>query len=85
MATERTPSPSRDAKDPLPSALLHFDTLPDAANVRQRVVKGLFGVSDATVWRMVNRGDFPAPRKLSSNVTGWNVGELRRCLKGKEA
>jgi predicted DNA-binding transcriptional regulator AlpA len=82
MTTERTPS---HAPDPLPSALLHFDTLPDAANVRQPVVQGLFGVSAATVWRMVKRGTLPAPRKLSARVTAWNVGALRRCLKGQEA
>lgn len=62
----------------LPDALRHFDTLPDTANVRLPIVRALVGCSPATVWRMVQRGDLPAPRKLTKQVTAWNVGELRR-------
>lgn len=61
-------------------ALQGFDTLPDSANVRQPVVEALFACSSATVWRMVKRGDLPAPRKLSERVTAWNVGDLRKTL-----
>jgi prophage regulatory protein len=81
MTPDRTPSHATAA---IPRALAHFDTLPDAACVRQPVVQGLFGVSSATVWRMVKRGTLPAPRKLSAKVTAWNVGELRRCLNAAE-
>jgi predicted DNA-binding transcriptional regulator AlpA len=65
----------------VPAALQHFDSLPDAAYVRQPVVEALYGVSSATVWRMVKRGAIPAPKKLSARVTAWNVGGLRRNLK----
>jgi predicted DNA-binding transcriptional regulator AlpA len=64
----------------IPDALKYFDSLPDAANIRQPVVQALFGCSPATVWRMVKRGALPAPRKLSERVTTWNVGELRKVL-----
>lgn len=64
----------------IPDALKNFDLLPDSANVRQPVVQGLFGCSAATVWRMVERGTLPAPRKLSARVTAWNVGALRKAL-----
>ena len=64
----------------IPDALKNFDSLPDSANVRQPVVKALFGCSDATVWRMVKRGSIPIPRKLSERVTSWNVGDLRKVL-----
>ncbi len=64
----------------IPDALKNFDSLPDSANVRQPVVKALFGCSDATVWRMVKRGSIPTPRKLSERVTSWNVGDLRKVL-----
>jgi predicted DNA-binding transcriptional regulator AlpA len=64
----------------IPDALKNFDSLPDSANVRQPVVEGLYDVSAATIWRMVKRGTLPAPRKLSSRVTVWNVGELREAL-----
>ena len=64
----------------IPDALRNFDSLPDSANVRQPVVQALVGCSSATVWRMVKRGTLPAPRKLSTNVTAWNVGDLRKAL-----
>ena len=64
----------------IPDALRNFDSLPDSANVRQPVVQALIGCSSATVWRMVKRGTLPAPRKLSLNVTAWNVGDLRKAL-----
>lgn len=64
----------------IPDALKNFDSFPDSANVRQPVVEALYGVSAATVWRMVKRGTLPAPRKLSERVTAWNVGELREAL-----
>ena len=73
MATRKDPSA-------IPVALKNFDSLPDSANVRQPVVQALVGCSSATVWRMVKRGTLPAPRKLSTNVTAWNVGDLRKAL-----
>ena len=65
-------------------ALRNFDSLPDTANVRQPVVEGLYGCSSATVWRMVKRGDIPAPRKLSARVTTWQVGALRKSLADRD-
>jgi len=73
MATRKDPSA-------IPDALRNFDSLPDSANVRQPIVQALVGCSSATVWRMVKRGTLPAPRKLSANVTAWNVGDLRKAL-----
>lgn len=64
----------------IPDALKNFDSLPDSANVRQPVVQALFGCSAATVWRMVQRGSLPQPRKLSQRISAWNVGELRKAL-----
>jgi predicted DNA-binding transcriptional regulator AlpA len=70
----------RTDQSTIPDALKNFDSLPDSANVRQPVVQALYGCSAATVWRMVNRGTLPAPRKLSQRITAWNVGELRKAL-----
>lgn len=64
----------------IPDALKNFDSLPDSASVRLPVVSALKACSAATVWRMVKRGDLPAPRKLSQRITAWNVGELRKAL-----
>ena len=80
---KQTSTASQSATSPeLPHALRHFDQLPDAAHVRQPVVKALFGCSDATVWRRVGDGKLPRPHKLSPGVTAWNVGELRRAIAG---
>lgn len=64
----------------IPDALKNFDSLPDAANVRDKTVAGLFGCSVPTVWRMSKDGRLPKPRKLSERVTAWNCGELRAAL-----
>ncbi len=64
----------------VPDALRDFDTLPNAASVRVNVVAGLYACSIPTVWRMAEDGRIPRPRKLSTRVTGWNVGELRAAL-----
>lgn len=64
----------------IPDSLRHFDALPDSANVRQPVLEGLYGVSAATIWRRVQAGTIPKPRKQSARVTSWNVGLLRQAL-----
>lgn len=64
----------------LPDSLTQFDQLPASAHVKVQTVAKLIGVSRATVWRMVQRGQLPAPKKLSNRATRWNVGELRAAL-----
>lgn len=66
-------------EDVIPDALKHFDSLPDSANVRQPVLKGLLNCSDATVWRRVNDGTLPQPTRMG-RMTFWNVGQLRKAL-----
>lgn len=67
----------------IPSALEHFDRLPDEANVRQPVVQALYACSAATLWRHVKAGGIPKPRKLSERITAWRVGDLRADLQTK--
>jgi predicted DNA-binding transcriptional regulator AlpA len=62
----------------IPAALQDFDSLPDSAHVRIKVVAALNGIGPATVWRWVKSGRLPKPRKLGPNTTAWRVGELRR-------
>lgn len=64
----------------IPDALKNFDHLPDSAFVRLPVVAALKACSTATVWRMVRRGDLPAPKKISARIAAWNVGLLRKAL-----
>lgn len=60
----------------------HFDSLPDAALIRQRqLLIGILPFSGATLWRRVKSGDFPQPIKLNEgNVTAWRVGDVREWL-----
>ena len=60
-------------------ALRDFDQLPDSAQVRLPVFKGLMDVSSATIWRMVKAGKIKA-YKLTERTTTFNVGELREFL-----
>lgn len=67
----------------IPDALRNFDALPDSAYVRLPVTSALFQISPATTWRWSKNGRIPAPRRLSEGVTAWNVGELRKALRGE--
>jgi predicted DNA-binding transcriptional regulator AlpA len=42
----------------------------------------LLGVSARAVWRMVEEGRFPAPRKYSHKMTRWLPAEVRAWAKG---
>jgi len=74
------PAPVRVKEISIPDALKNFDSLPDSASVRLPVVMALKACSAATIWRMVRRGDLPAPRKQSERISAWRVGELRKAL-----
>ena len=74
------PEAAEIGRPALPPELVHFDQLPDSAFVRLPVVIGLLGCSASAVWRNVKAKRIPAPRRLTDNVTGWNVGELRHHL-----
>lgn len=74
-----------DGKKPLPDSLIYFDELPDTALIRLPVVRGLLGVSGATVWRWVGTGRLPKPRKMGVQAVGWQVADIRRFLQGTPA
>lgn len=67
----------------IPASLIDFDSMPDSAFVRLPVVKALYGVSGATIWRGCAKGLIPAPVKLSQRCTAWNIGLLRADLAAK--
>ena len=43
---------------------------------RQRDILNRFPFSAATLWRMVKRGAFPQPLKLSPGVTAWRNSDI---------
>ena len=68
---------------PIPEALANFDQLPDSAYIRLPIIKRLYGISSASIWRGVKNGTIPKPAKLSERCTAWNVGLVRAALAAK--
>jgi predicted DNA-binding transcriptional regulator AlpA len=62
-------------------ALQDADKYPNIAHVRLPVVKGLLGVSGATVWRLVKAGKLKT-HKLTPRTTTFNMGEIRAFMNG---
>lgn len=69
-----------------PSLPVEFDKLPDEALIRQSQLlgTGLIPFSASTLWRMVRRGTFPPPIKLSAGITAWRVADIREWLDSPE-
>jgi prophage regulatory protein len=63
--------------------IIQFDELPDSAFIRlnQLLATAVIPFSAATCWRRVRAGTFPHPVKISSQVTAWQVGQIRAWLK----
>ena len=64
----------------LPNAAENFDQLPDAALVGSTVLRAVTGKSRATIWRWVNTGILPKPKKFGSSQNVWTVGAVRQAL-----
>ena len=62
------------------------DEAPDRRGVfsRRQVAKEI-GVSVSTVWRLVRKGLFPPPMKLSPGRVGWRAVTVWRWLEEREA
>ena len=69
---------TRPAKD----TLANFDNLPDCASANLGVLKALTCASSATIYRRIEAGLLPKPKKLGSSHNLWNVGEIRAALRG---
>lgn len=67
----------------IPEALANFDKLPDSAYIRLPVMKGLYGVSAASIWRGVKNSTIPKPVKLTERTTAWSVKLVRAALAEK--
>lgn len=48
--------------------------------IGQDGLPGLLPVSASTLWRLVRKGQFPAPVKLSANVTAWRAEDVAQWL-----
>jgi predicted DNA-binding transcriptional regulator AlpA len=65
-------------------ALRDADAMPNSAQIRLPVVKGLLGISSATVWRMVKKGKLKT-YKITERTTTFNMGEIRTLLNAEKA
>jgi prophage regulatory protein len=54
--------------------------LPESGFVRQSQLLMFVPFSKSTLWRRVVDGSFPAPIKLSANITAWRVEDVRRWI-----
>lgn len=74
---------SATAKDGGSSSSQYSTTtqLPATGFIRQaQLIPAIVPVSSATLWRMVKRGSFPLPVKLSQRVTAWRCESVREWL-----
>lgn len=60
--------------------------LPEIGFIRQaQLVPTIVPFSNATLWRKVKDGTFPAPVKLSPRVTAWEVSKVRAWIEARAA
>jgi len=63
------------------------NTLPKEGFIRLAVLINFIPFSKSTIWRKVKNKTFPAPVKLSENVTAWKAESIHEWMeeKGMEA
>ena len=59
-----------------------FNDLPDMAMIQVRPLINfkVLPYSATTIWRKCRSGEFPPPIKMSSGITAWKVGDIRKYL-----
>ncbi|MCK9258160.1 MAG: AlpA family phage regulatory protein [Azoarcus sp.] len=67
----------------LPDSARHFDSLPDSARIDIATMIAVVGRSRASVYRYIDKGILPRPRKLAGTQNSWIVGEVRKALAAK--
>jgi prophage regulatory protein len=53
--------------------------------IRKSVLTETVGLSISTIRRMIQRGEFPAPVKLSAQAVGWRLEEVQAWVASREA
>lgn len=74
-------------RNTIPFAVEHFDSLPDSAHINIVALAALIGKSRPTIYRWIDAGILPPPRKLGATKIGatrnyWTAGDVRRALQG---
>lgn len=77
----RRPGRPRNTRNStFPAAAENFDRLPDSACIDIATLKAITGKSRATLYRWIDRGILPKPRKLGLTHNVWAAGDIRRAL-----
>ncbi len=65
---------------------VNFDALPDSAQINCTTLRIITGKSRATIYRWVEKGYLPKPRKPAgpTSQNSWTVGEIRHAISGGE-
>ena len=69
-----------EATMPALNTLEKFDSLPDSARIGIGTLCAVSGRSRATVYRWIDKGILPKPRKFAGTQNTWAVGEVRTAL-----
>ena len=52
--------------------------------LRMGVVKEMVGLSKPTIYRLMRRGKFPRPVRLSDRAVGWREGDVEDWIESRE-
>lgn len=72
--------PRHRTRSTLSLTVEHFDRLPESAQIDIASLKAITGKSRATLYRWIDKGILPKPRKLGLTNNYWTAGEIRRAL-----
>lgn len=70
----------RTNQDQIPAAAQNFDRLADSARLDLADLMAITSKSRATIYRWIELGVLPKPRKSEGTQNSWIVGEVRRAL-----
>lgn len=69
-----------EQKAAIPYVVEYFDRVSDSTHVDIAALKAITGKSRATLYRWIDKGLLPKPRKLGPTHNFWTAGEIRRAL-----
>jgi predicted DNA-binding transcriptional regulator AlpA len=69
-----------EIKPTIPFSIANFDSLPNSAQVDLSCLKALTSKSRATIYRWIDLGFLPKPKKIGTSRNLWSVGDIRRAL-----
>lgn len=69
-----------DQSNAIPFVVEHFDRVSDSTHIDIAALKAITGKSRATLYRWIDKGILPKPRKLGPTHNFWTAGDIRRAL-----